>query len=214
MTTTLSKVAKNTFFFPNAADISLFKTTRTSVYDKPKELKDVKGKIIGYTGNISKSRIDFDLLKNIAIEHSDKTLLLVGPVDSDDYIKYGLDKMSNVIFTGAKKINDLPAYLKYMDCAIIPFKCNTLTRSIYPLKINEYLAAGKPVVSTGFSEDIRDFNEVIYLSDSTTDFLEKINRSISEDSEAFIEKRIAEAEKNTWATRVETFWTIIEKYLD
>src|SRR5690606_26999899 len=122
---------------------------------RPRELENIKDKkIIGYTGNIC-HRINYDLLKTIAENNLDKIILLVGPINNQAFFNMRLNKMPNIITTGPKSIYDLPAYLKYIDCAIIPFLCNELTKSIYPLKINEYLAAGRPVVSTSFSEDLR-----------------------------------------------------------
>jgi teichuronic acid biosynthesis glycosyltransferase TuaH len=123
-----------------------------------------------------------------------------------------LDKMPNVIFTGSKKISELPAYVAYSDCTLIPFQCNTLTKSIYPLKINEYLAAGKPVVTTNFSHDINDFKDVAYLADSHEEFLKQIEKSLAEDSPERQKLRIKVAEQNSWKARVGTFWELIKKH--
>ncbi|MGO8056082.1 glycosyltransferase, partial [Rhizobium leguminosarum] len=84
----------------------------------------------------------------------DKTLVFVGPVQTEEHKAVGLDKLPNVLFVGPKHITQLANYLQYFDCVLIPFRKNTLTKSIYPLKINEYLAAGKAVIATHFSEDI------------------------------------------------------------
>ena len=92
------------------------------------------------------------------------TLLLVGPVNSPEPAQIGLDQLLNVLFVGSRPLHELPPLLQYMDVVLIPFQCNTLTESIYPLKINEYLAAGKAVVSSDFSTDIRSFAPLIYLA--------------------------------------------------
>jgi glycosyltransferase involved in cell wall biosynthesis len=99
-----------------------------------------------------------------------------------------------------------------MDCTIIPFKYTTLTKSIYPLKINEYLAAGKAVIASNFSEDISGFKDVIYLSEKDEDFLENIDRAINENSGIKIQERIAKAQENTWEARVKSFWEILGDY--
>jgi glycosyltransferase involved in cell wall biosynthesis len=114
----------------------------------------------------------------VAEKHSDKLLLMVGPRSTDDYKSVGLHLLPNVKFTGAKDISELPNYLQHCDCAIIPFEYSILTKSIYPLKINEYLIAGKPVVATAFSEDIKSFKEVIYIAEEEEEFLEKIDQAI------------------------------------
>src|SRR4030095_14581691 len=107
-------------------------------------------------------------------------LVMVGPITADKYRQAGLDQRRNVMFTGCKDIAELPAYLKYSHCCIIPFLCNQLTRSIYPLKINEYLSAGKPVVTTNFSEDIATFARVAYVIKTHQEFLTAIGRALAE----------------------------------
>lgn len=205
----LSQYEKEIYHIPNAADISIFQKTFENL-EKPEEIKGIDKKIIGYTGNIC-HRINFELLKEIALIHHDKILLLVGPVNNKQFYDIGLHMMENVICTGAKPIHELPAYLKHMDCTIIPFKCNELTKSIYPLKLNEYLAAGKPVVSTSFSEDIRGFQNVAYLADNKEAFLTHIDLAINENDKVKIEKRILEAKRNTWESRVNLFWKLIQE---
>lgn len=208
------KLSQHVYLLPNAADVELFKRAAQNGLAKPDELNNVHGKVIGYFGNISRSRVDFNLLKKIAEENKDATLLLVGPVDSDEHIKAGLDQMSNVIFTGAKNLTELPAYLGDMDCAIIPFMRNTLTKSIYPLKINEYLAAGKPVVTSDFSEDINEFGDVAIVARNDREFLDGIKSALQDDNEAMKKSRMKVAEKNSWSGRVELFWKIVGEYLN
>jgi len=116
------------------------------------------------------------------------------------------------VMTGAKKTEQLPGYLQYFDCALIPFKKNTLTRSIYPLKINEYLAAGRPVVATDFSEDIQGFKDVIYIGRSTGEFVQLIDQAIRENNSERLQARTTVANTNTWTARVEKFWEILENH--
>lgn len=205
-----SPLSPNVHYHPNAAEIEIFRTATTTVLPKPAELQGITQKIIGYTGSIE-YRTDFELLKKIATEHADKILFLVGPVQGEEHKAVGLDKMPNVIFAGPRKLTELPAYLQYFDCVIIPFKKNTLTKSIYPLKINEYLAAGKPVIATDFSEDILTFRNVAYVAGSQEEFLQSITKAIAEDNDIARQARVKAAEQNTWTARVAQFWKIIEQ---
>jgi glycosyltransferase involved in cell wall biosynthesis len=193
--------AKQIHYIPNAVDIGVFERAVTEKFDRPSEIAHVKGKIIGFTGNMDDTRINYELLKNTALAHPDKTLVLVGPINSPKFVELGLDKMPNIIATGSKKVDLLPAYLQHFDCAVIPFLCNTLTKSIYPIKINEYLASGKPVIATNFSEDIRTFSDSISLAMSDEDFIRKIDTTIADISPERIQHRIAVAHQNTWAAR-------------
>jgi len=203
-----SPLSPNVHLLANAADVDLFKTAATEVFNKPAGMTFNDKKIIGFIGSIE-YRTDFELLQKTAKFHKDKILYLIGPVSGDEHIKAGLDKLFNVVFAGPKKLHELPAFLQYFDCCIIPYKINKLTASIYPLKINEYLAAGKPVVATRFSEDISSFGYVAYITDTHDDFVQAIDRAISED---IINKKVARMEAasaNSWGKRVEQFWKII-----
>ncbi|MDF2189752.1 glycosyltransferase [Paraflavitalea sp. CAU 1676] len=210
LTRLMSVHSPRSYFHPNAADIDIFKRAAVEVLPRPVELQGIDKPIIGYTGSIE-YRSDFELLKKIAEYHNDKILFLVGPIQGDEHKAVGLDKMPNVIFAGPRKITELPNYLQFFDCVIIPFKKNTLTKSIYPLKINEYLAAGKPVIATHFSEDIYTFRDVAYVVDSHEEFLQTIDRSIAENNEARKQARMQVASTNTWTARVEQFWQILER---
>jgi len=204
----------NTIIFHNAADGKVFKTIHTQQYDRPKELEgtDPNSKVIGYIGNLDDGRVDFELLKQVATDHPDKILLLVGPINSTNYKAVGLDQMPNVRFAGSQKLIDLPQYLQHFDVAIIPFLCNTLTYSIYPLKVNEYLTGGKPVIATRFSPDIQSFGEMIYLADNASHFSQIVSEAVHEHSEEAVAKRLAMAEQNTWTARIEQLWDIVDQY--
>lgn len=207
-----SKFSDHVYYHPNAADFSNFKRALSGEFPRPPELVPAEGKkIIGYTGNIE-TRIDYQLVKEVIEHHADKVIAMVGPVTTPDAEAMGLSKYPNVIFTGPKKIEELPSYLQYFDCALIPFKKNTLTKSIYPLKINEYLAAGRPVVATDFSEDIQSFGDVIYIGKNNSTFVKCIDQAISENNDDRIRARMQVANSNTWTARVEKFWEILEKH--
>ena len=208
-----SAYSNNIQILHNAADISNFKKALTENYPRPKELADIKTPIIGYIGNLDEIRVNYQLLKKTALTHPDKTLVFIGPINNTQYKTIGLDQLPNVRFLGKKDPAELPPYLKYFDCAIIPFAYNQLTKSIYPLKINEYLAAGKAVVSTTFSEDIRSFSASIFLTETAEEFVAAIGKAIQSNSSENIKQRVAVAETNTWEARVERFWNIVDETL-
>ena len=210
LTSRLSRPGKEFIFFPNAARTEIFKKAQTKSLPKPAELGALNKPVIGYIGNIC-LRQDYDLIYKIATTFTDHILLMVGPRNDKSYHNYDFSKLSNVVFTGPKKLDVLPQYLAYMDVTILPFLVNDLTRSIYPLKLNEYLAAGKPVVSTNFSTDVQSFSEVIYISSSHDEFLNNIRRGIGEDSEQLRRKRSETADNNSWENRVEDFWKLINE---
>lgn len=207
------KDANEIHLVPNAADIDLFKKTLQQKFARPEEIKDVKNKIIGFVGNLDADRIDYPLIKKVAEKHKDKTILLIGPNNNTELAELKIDKMPNVIMTGSINIKKLPPYLHYFDVAMIPFKLNKLTKSIYPLKINEYLAAGRAVVATDFSADIRSFSDIINIGTSHDNFIQLIDKAIAENSTENIEHRVNVANSNTWTARVEQIWSIVDRKL-
>jgi glycosyltransferase involved in cell wall biosynthesis len=202
-----SAIAKQVYYLPNAADTDFFASVVNNRLARPKELASIHTAIIGYTGSIE-FRMDFELLKKVALENPDKTVVLVGPIQTDEHIKLGIDKIPNVIFVGPKKIAEIPNYLQCFNCTIIPFRKSTTTKSVYPLKINEHLSAGLPVVTTNFSGDIESFDKLAYVESTHEGFLNAINRAIKENSAAKVQERTNSVSNNSWRNRVSHFWEI------
>ena len=195
-------------YLPNAADFDLFKTAFTEKPKKPEDLEKIAGPVIGYTGNIC-HRVDYDLIQTICRSHPDKNLVMVGPRNHYGHTHIDLDAIPNLHFLGSKRLEQLPSYLAHFDVLILPFLINEVTRSIYPLKINEYLASGKPVVATPFSEDIQSFNKWISLEQDHQRFAAAIQKELDEDSPEKSRKRNEAASENTWDNRADTFWRLL-----
>lgn len=206
-----SNFSKRAYCLPNAADFKLFHRSLNIANARPKELVGVNKKIIGYIGSVD-HRIDYSILISIVKNYQDWILLLVGPL-SDEFRMSGLQSYKNVMATGSKRLSELPAYVWCMDCGIIPFVCNKLTESIYPLKLNEYLAAGVPVVSTNFSQDILAFKDVISLAKTKMEFVTSLLDEIESDNDYKQRMRVRKASENTWEARANSFWEIIKKNL-
>ncbi|MGM0579209.1 MAG: glycosyltransferase [Bacteroidota bacterium] len=207
----LSQYNQNTHLVANAANVKLFNKAldqNGDIKETESILKDYKA-VIGYVGNIC-NRIDYELLLKVVDQYPEYLLLMVGPINNNQPAFQKLKKYDNVFFTGSKKPTELIPYLRKMDCSIIPFIKNELTKSIYPLKINEYLAAGLPVITTNFSEDIKSFSDVIYLSENEEEFVQHIHTAITENSEKLINDRTAFVAANNWENRTQQILDIIK----
>lgn len=199
----------NVKILPNAAQTDLFRTALSGKFEKPKELVGNTKPIVGYVGHIG-LRIDFELLTKTLRTHSDKLFLFVGPGDYSPFTTENFHEYPNVIFVGPKKLSELPRYLHFMDVAIIPFLKNELTKSIYPLKMNEYLAAGKAIVTTNFSIDVDSFKDVAYVCNEHDEFVASINEALLSNTKENVNKRVQTSEGNAWSDRIELFWEILE----
>jgi len=201
-------------YLPNAANIELFKEYYFLNSTRPKELESILKPIIGYIGTVDE-RFDFELLEKLSIENPDKEIVLIGPQKRESK-NFNFKNFRNITTINSKPLNQLPLYLKYFNCGIIPFKKTDFTKSIYPLKINEYLAGGKPVVTTSFSTEITDnFSKVAYVASTHQEFTDLVNLAIKENSTEKEIERIQFAEKNSWRNRVQELFEIINlKLLD
>lgn len=194
----------------NAADFKLFENAKNKALPIPKELVGLNGKIILYTGHYSNLRFNHELVLKIAKQFSTCNLVFVGSYAQEDVVAHGLDKFPNIYFLGLRPITMLPAFIKYSHVAIIPYAKNTLTSNIYPLKINEYLAAGIPVVTSNFSEDIPAFNKVAYVADTDEMFLASIENALNELPNHLLVQRIEVANSNSWHNRIEKLEQLIQ----
>jgi glycosyltransferase involved in cell wall biosynthesis len=197
----LALIKEPIYRVPNAARYELF--FNLDLNKKPAIIEDLQGKIIFLSGNISNLRIDYNLLSLVSKAFPEHNILIAGPYNQAEIEASGLVNCPNIKWLGPMKLEEIAQILAFIDCAIIPFLCNLLTSGIYPLKINEYLAAGKPVVSTCFSEDILTFSSCIYLAKNSQEFLEQIQLALDEPIASELkEKRQNLAKENNWEQRM------------
>jgi teichuronic acid biosynthesis glycosyltransferase TuaH len=195
---------------PNAADTGLFAQAAL-----PGELPadwPASGQrpVLGYIGNFSSLRLDYPLLRRAVTDHPDKDFVFIGTGQWEDP---ELEALSNVFLLGPRPLLSLPAYMRPMQGCLIPFLCNQLTSSIYPLKINEYLAAGKPVISTSFSQDVRDFAPVLHLASDDRAFSQAIAMALQGDSPALQQERMVWAGRNSWEGRCAELENLIAEHV-
>lgn len=172
----------------------------TKSYERPKDLEGIPGPIIGYVGTLTSMRLDEPLLLQLAKRMSDHQLVLVGPED-ELFQKSALHGLNNVHFLGLKPMETLAAYVNYFDVCINPQLVNDLTIGNYPLKIDEYLSMGKPTVATR-TEAMKSFEAHTYLALGVDEYVNCIQRALSENSEDLQEQRIAFASDHTWPNSI------------
>jgi glycosyltransferase involved in cell wall biosynthesis len=198
----------------NAADYDTFENAINKNFPQPVEMKDLAKPVIIYTGHYSDLRLDHVLVRRICTEFKEATVLFVGTYEKKDLEKESLLTIPNLHFIGSRPIESLPAYLSHASVAIIPYKSNELTRGIYPLKINEYLAAGIPTVSSNFSNDINSFDGLIYLGNTHDEFIAQIKTALSENPQEKLAVRMNHAFNNSWRMRITKLESIIEDFVE
>jgi teichuronic acid biosynthesis glycosyltransferase TuaH len=205
------KLNSNTHFIPNAADIAHSSKALQPGLPVHECLSGISRPIVGYFGNIER-RLDYDLLAEVIPANPMLNFVFTGPV-SREFVPAWFYKQPNIHLTGPVPYEDMPRVLKGFDLAMIPFKKDEVSATIFPLKLFEYLGSGTPVVATDFNPDLADFtgSAVAYCS-SADSFCDAIIRGLGTDNRRLREERIAIARRNTWDKRGDEFAALIDKY--
>ncbi|NRB60272.1 MAG: glycosyltransferase [Winogradskyella sp.] len=193
----------NSVVVKNGVDYDLFVPfAKTKVNDTTK-------KKVGYTGSID-YRFDVDLVEYAVQELPDVTFEFTGGIMNQPVVDR-LSKYDNVVFNPAVHASEVPDIVSKFDVGIIPYIKSEINKNIYPLKINEYLAIGVPVIMTEFAV-LKDFYGIANVIDTQEEFVKQIKDQIQNDSEALIKKRIEFAKSNSWDKRAELFGSYLNQF--
>lgn len=202
----------NCFKVYNACDCQFFMQAASGSNGESKCLNDIARPIIGYYGCVER-RIDFDMLYEVFAAHPEWSLVLVGPVEQQ-YIPERFKRLENVTLPGRKPYEEIPFILNQFDVALIPYKQDQVSQTIFPMKLYEYMSSGKPIVSLNFNPGLLSkMTNEIYLAESAETLAEAILAALGEKGEEKKNSRIALAKQNTWVKRAEEFSNILENEL-
>ncbi len=212
------QLSRNIHIVPNGVDFKHF----SPVYDErttvAKDMVNVSKPVIGYLGNLT-ARIDFGLLCDLADIHPEWVIVLIGgknaPIRDKNTRRYldELEQRDNVHFVGPKPYEDLTRYLKAFDVCLLPYVVDDpFNINCSPLKLYEYLATGKPIVSTDLPA-VRPFNGLVSIARDVEDFERKVTQALDERDGELRKLRLAAAQENSWERRAETVLEIIKASL-
>ncbi len=209
----VEKVRHRVHVVPNGVDIRHFGSVEDPIMDIASDMARIPHPLVGYLGNIT-SRIDFDLLIRLAATRPEWSIALVGGVSEQGFsIPNSLTKLPNVYCLGASPYEKLPGYLKAFDVCIVPYAVdNPLNIHCSPLKLYEYLATGKPIVSTDLPA-VRAFDGLVGIAKDTVEFERQVAAALVERDKQLRERRLVAARENSWEKRVEQILMIVESAL-
>ena len=193
------RFCREIYLSPNAADVGHFRKADLVETPLAPELEDLPGPVLGFVGAI-KEWIDLDLMAALADAFHRGSVVMVGPVGANIDVSM-LEKRPNVHLLGRRDREQLPAYIKGFDVCLNPFRQNTLTSTVSPLKFYEYLASGKPIASVPMPE-IMDFAGLVEFGSGTEGFIPAVQQAL-QDTEEKKQARLERAGENSWESRAE-----------
>ena len=209
-----AKYNQRIYTFPFGVNIEHFEKVKSKECLAPEDLKSIKRPIVGYIGGLHKW-LDQDLIRYLAQTHPNYSFVFIGPLQTD---VSNLSSIKNIHFLGARPHHQLPYYVNCFTVGIIPYLLTDYTKNVYPTKLNEYLALGKPVVSTELLE-IKTFNErygnILSIGKDPKGFAECLEKAVNIDGdEEIIKRRIQVAKENTWQKKIEQMSKLIEEAIE
>ncbi len=206
----LRPINPNTYVLNTGVNLELYDATRK--WSKPTDIQNIASPIIGYTGAIIESRLDSNLLYSIAKQLPEYSFIFVGPED-EHFRAHPLHQLQNVHFTGRKEVEKLPQYIQHFDVCINPQILNSITDGNYPLKIDEYLAMGKPIVATSTHTMRTVFSDHTHLAITVEEWILALKISINETANQILaDTRIAFAHTHSWEHSVKVIYKAIKEY--
>jgi glycosyltransferase involved in cell wall biosynthesis len=187
---------KNVHAFPSSIDHAHFGAARQRQGD-PQDQKHIARPRIGFFGVIDE-RLDRELLGELAAMHPEWQFLLVGPVVK--VRQEDLPRAANIHYLGQKSYAELPRYISNWDVAMLPFARNASTRFISPTKTPEYLAAGKPVVSTSIRDVVNPYGtrELVSIADTAGEFAVAIDAALQNNRPSWLKEVDAFLALTSW----------------
>ncbi|HEV8079585.1 MAG TPA: glycosyltransferase [Chitinophagaceae bacterium] len=183
--------------YPSSIDKEHFAKARSIIAD-PEDQAGIPHPRFGFFGVIDE-RFDIELIKEVAERKPDWHFIILGPVVKID--AEILPRLNNIHYPGGKNYDDLPKYLASWDIALIPFLRNESTEYISPTKTPEYLAGGKPVISTSIIDVITPYgtNNLVHIADTADEFISAADKILSTtDHTAWLQKIDLFISENSW----------------
>ncbi len=190
---------RKALFLDRGVDYEMFATAELAS-DVPADIADIKKPVVGYFGALDGHKLDTGFLEAVADRLPDASFVFIGKPSVDCSV---LSTRKNVWMLGQKTYEEIPHYGKCFDVAILPWRVNKWTEAANPIKLKEYLALGKPIVSTPAFTELQEYDDVVYEAETPEEFAECIEKAYSEDSPDLVGKRRAKVSRASWDSKAE-----------
>jgi glycosyltransferase involved in cell wall biosynthesis len=195
-----SSLHGNVHFYGCGVDADHFAKAQHAETRVPPDIAALPRPLLGYFGVVDE-RLDYELIAQLAARFSQGSVVMIGPVAKVDPAT--LPRAGNLYWLGQRPYADLPAYVKGFDVCLMPFALNDATQNINPTKTLEYMAAGKPVVSTGIADVVRHFTPIVEVAGSRAEFIDLALRASVAPDATSIRLGMERARMATWEMIVE-----------
>jgi glycosyltransferase involved in cell wall biosynthesis len=211
----VQQIRADAILCPNAVELDHFSQARDPSHAPPPDLAEIlqPGRpVIGYYGALARW-FDYDLVRQSAQCHPDWDFVLIGPNHDHTLIASDILSRSNIHWLGARDYSQLPEYLRHFTVATIPFIVNEITRATSPIKLFEYMAAGKPIVTSDMPE-CRKYPGV-FTANNSTEYIKHLEHALTLTPDAgYIQQLYQTAQANTWEARLKQIVTALDTLQD
>lgn len=200
-------MARNLHLIANGVDAEHYSTVCEAGGPIPELAKHWKKPVLGYTGTIHPDRVDVGLVIELARRMPKASIVLIGPSFLSRADTQRLNSCGNVFLPGPVSYQEIPNYMRAFDVCITPHRVSAFTESLNPIKLWEYLAAGKPMVSTDVA-GFRDYPQFVRIAKGAGEFVEAIRAAINAPASCDADRQ-AEVRRHSWQERVDRIEQII-----
>ena len=195
-----SRYHDNCHFYGCGVDWQHFGQAREDATTVPPQLASVPKPVLGYFGVVDE-RMDYELIAKLADANPNWSVAMIGPVLKVE--ESSLPQRPNLYWLGKQNYSDLPAFCKGFDVCMMPFALNESTEFINPTKALEYMATGRPIVSTAVPDVVRNFGSVVKIADGPDEFISHCRQALEQPDGETIEAGLKMARENSWESIVE-----------
>lgn len=200
---------ENVHTFGCGVEVAHFGQARDRSRPIPADIDFAQRPILGYFGVVDE-RLDYALLDEIARRKPDWSICMVGPVVKVD--PNHLPHAPNLYWLGGRDYQVLPDYCRAFDVCLMPFAMNKATEFINPTKGLEYMATGRPVVSTPVRDVVRQWSDIVHIADTPEKFIAAVERALEEGPESErVKKGMALADTQSWEVTVDKMQGLIRE---